>query len=42
MDAVRSGAAGLLVGVECSRVRDSTWDVPYYIVTTHTEVRLIE
>ena len=39
---VRPGAAGLLIGVECSRIRDSTWDIPYHIVTTRTEVGLVE
>jgi len=39
---VRPGAAGFLTDIECSRVRDSAWDVPYYIVTTRTEVGLVE
>ena len=26
---VRPGAAGLLIGIECSRVRDSSWHVAY-------------
>ena len=39
---VRLGAVGLLMGIECSRVRDSVWDIPYHIVTTRTEVGLVE
>ena len=39
---VRLGAAGLLTSVKYSRVRDSAWDVPYLIITTHTEVELVE
>ena len=39
---VRPGAAGLLIGVEYSRVSNSAWDVPYHIVTTRTEVGLVE
>ena len=26
----RPGVAGLLIGIECSRVRDSSWHVPYH------------
>ena len=39
---VRPGAAGLLTGIECSRVRNNAWDIPYHIVTTRTEVGLVE
>ena len=39
---VRPGAAGLLTGVESSRVRDIAWNIPYHIVTTRTEVGLVE
>ena len=39
---VRPGAAGLPTNVEYSRVRDSTWYVPYHIVTTCSEVELVE
>ena len=39
---VRPGAAGLLTGVEYFRVRNIAWDMPYCIVTTHTEVGLVE
>ena len=39
---VRPGAAGLLIGVEYSRVRDSTWNTPYLLVTTRTAVGLVD
>ena len=39
---VRPGVAGLLTGVECSRIRNSAWHVPYPIVTTRIEVGLVE
>ena len=39
---VRPGAAGLPTNVEYSRVRDSTWYVSYLVVTTRTEVGLVE
>ena len=38
--AVRPGAAGLLIGIECSRVRDSTWIYPISFVTTRIGVEL--
>ena len=34
MDDVRPGAAGLLIGIECSRVRDSSWMYLISLVTT--------
>ena len=39
---VRLEAAGLFSGIDYSGVRDSAWDVPYHIVTTHTEVGRVE
>jgi len=39
---VRPGVTGLLIGVECSRVRSIAWDRPYHIVTTRTEVELVD
>jgi len=39
---VRPGAAGLLIGVEYSRVRDSVWDVPYPLVTTRLDIELVD
>ena len=39
---VRPGAAGLLTGVEYSRVRDSTWNVPYPLVSTQLGVVLVD
>jgi hypothetical protein len=39
---VRPGVAGLLIGVEYSRVRSIAWDRPYHIVTTRTEVGLVD
>ena len=37
---VRPGAVGLLIGVECSRVRDSSWMYLTSIVTTRIGVEL--
>ena len=37
--AVRPGAAGLLIGIECSRVRDSTWIFLTSFVTTRIRRR---
>ena len=37
---VRPGAAGLLIGIECSRVRDSTWMYLTSFVTTRIGVEL--
>jgi len=37
---VRPGAAGLLVGIECSRVRDSAWMYLTSFVTTRIGVEL--
>ena len=39
---IRLGVAGLLVGVEYSRVRSITWDRTYHIVTTRIEVGLVD
>ena len=39
---VRSGAAGLLIGVEYSRVRDSTWIYLTLFVTTRLGVELVD
>ena len=37
---VRPGAAGLLIGIECSRVRDSSWMYLTSLVTTRIGVEL--
>ena len=37
---VRAGAAGLLIGIECSRVRDSLWMYLTSFVTTRIGVEL--
>ena len=37
---VRPGTAGLLIGIECSRVRDSTWMYLTSLVTTRIGVEL--
>jgi hypothetical protein len=37
---VRPGAAGLLIGIECSRVRDSAWMYLTSFVTTRIGVEL--
>ena len=37
---VRPGAAGLLIGIECSRVRDSLWTYLTSFVTTRIGVEL--
>ena len=37
---VRPGAAGLLIGIECSRVRDSSWIYLISLVTTRIGVEL--
>ena len=37
---VRPGAAGLLIGIECSRVRDSSWMYLTSLVTTRIAVGL--
>ena len=37
---IRPGAAGLLVGLECSSVRDSSWMYLTSLVTTRTGVEL--
>ena len=39
---VKPGATGPLTGVEYSRVKDSIWHVPYPLVTTRTEVGLVD
>ena len=39
---VRPGAAGLLTGVEYSRVKDSTWHVPYPLVITRLGIELVD
>jgi len=39
---IRPEAAGLLTGVEYSGIRDSTWHIPYPIVTTQPGVELVE
>ena len=38
---VRPGAAGLLIGIECSRVRDSSWMYLTTLVTTRIGVELV-
>ena len=37
---VRPGTAGLLIGIECFRVRDSTWMHFASLVTTRIDVEL--
>ena len=37
---VRPGVAGLLIGIECSRIRDSTWMYLTSLVTTRIGVEL--
>ena len=37
---VRPGVAGLLIGIECSRVRDSSWMYLTSLVTTQIGVEL--
>ena len=37
---VRPGAAGLLIGIECSRVRDSSWMYLTSLVTTRIGIEL--
>jgi len=38
---VELGAAGLLIGVECYRIRDGTWPIPYAVITTWVRVELV-
>ena len=38
--AVRPGAAGLLIGIECSRVRDNSWMCFTSLVTTQIGIEL--
>ena len=38
---VRPVVTGQLTGVECSGIRSIVWDRPYHIVTTYTEVKLV-
>ena len=38
LESVRPGAAGLLTGIECSRVRDGSWMYLTYFVTTRIGV----
>ena len=40
MDTVRPETAGLLIGIECSRVRDSSWMYLTSFVTTRIDVEL--
>ena len=37
---IRPGAAGLLIGIECFRVRDSSWIYLTSLVTTRISVEL--
>ena len=39
-DGVRPGAVGLLIGIECSRVRDSSWMYLTSFVTTRIGIEL--
>ena len=39
---VRPGATGLLISVEYCGVRNSTWNTPFYLVSTRTAVELAE
>ena len=38
---VRPGAVGLLIGIECSRVRDSLWMYITSLVTTQIGIELV-
>ena len=38
---VRPGATGLLIGIKCSRVRDSSWIYLTSFVTTRIDVELV-
>ena len=38
---VRPGAAGLLIGIECSRIRGGTWTIYYPLVTNRSELGLV-
>ena len=40
MVSVRPGAAGLFIGIECSRIRDSSWMYLTSLVTTRIGVEL--
>ena len=40
MCSIRPGTAGLLIGIECSRVRDSSWMYLTSLVTTQIGVEL--
>ena len=40
IEPVRPGATGLLIGIECSIVRDSTWMYLIYFVSTRIGVEL--
>ena len=37
----KPGAAGLLIGVECSRIRGGTWTIYYPLVTNRSELGLV-
>ena len=37
---VRPRAAGLLIGIECSRVRDSSWMYLISLVTTRIDIEI--
>ena len=39
---IRTGAEGLLTGVEYSRVRDSAWNVHYPHITTRLGIELVD
>ena len=39
---MRPGAAGLLIGIECSRVRDNSWMYLISLVTTRIGVELAQ
>ena len=39
---VRPGVAGLLIGIECSRVRDSSWIYLTSLVTARIGIELAE
>ena len=39
--AVRPGATGLLIGIECSRVRDRSWMYLISFVTTRIGIELV-
>ena len=37
---VKPGATGMLIGIERTRIRGSTWTTPHYLVSTRAVVEL--